>query len=283
MLQIISDHILEIFILASIPISVMLKSLLGQPDAWRKHRSTLWLVGLNVSLLASLTALNYTGTTKIKDYVMQWDDDDAPVIMDAQLAHKIPPPIPELAPPDPKPDPPTNINLKKEIIIETTPDIIETDLAEIIDDIIPADPQDHAVLEPTIAPDLPPVEDDPEEIVVWAQHMPRFPGCEELSDKVERAACADKKLLQFIASHVQYTELARSAGISGTAVVQFVVTTTGRIEQIEIVRDPGGGLGKEAVAAVAAMNDMDQPWIAGSNGRRPVSVRYTLPIRFTNQ
>jgi|GEM_PF-2180450 len=281
MLQIISSHTIEVLIIASIPISIMLRSLLRGPSAWREHRSTLWLLGLNLSLLAALAAINYTDTIQVREYVMDWSDEEAPVILDAQLAHTVPPSVPDITPVERKAPP--IINLKKEIIIETTPKVIETDLSTVLDEITLPDPEIYIATEPTAPPALPVAVDEPAEIRVWVQNMPRFPGCEDLMDDKERSSCAEQKLLEFIAKTVKYPEPARQADISGIAVVQFVVSISGSIEQIEIVRDPGGGLGREAASAVAAMNDMALPWIAGHDGRRSVPVRFTLPIRFTNQ
>jgi protein TonB len=112
------------------------------------------------------------------------------------------------------------------------------------------------------------------------EEMPRFPGCENLEmSKKEKKECSEKTLLDYIYSHISYPKFASSAGIEGTAIVQFVINETGKISDLEIVKEIGGGCGKEVEKLVKGMPD----WIPGKQLNREVKVRYMLPVKFQLQ
>jgi len=60
--------------------------------------------------------------------------------------------------------------------------------------------------------------------------------------------------------------------------VSFVVEKNGSITDVKCTRDPGYGLGAEAVRAVKAVK---KKWEPGIQNGKPVRVSYTLPIRVT--
>ena len=127
----------------------------------------------------------------------------------------------------------------------------------------------------------PPVEEDNTPII-FAEQMPRFPGCVE-GNKQAKDACSTKALLTFLSRNLKYPALARENGIHGTAVIRFVVEKDGSLTNLEIVKDPGGGLGKEALRVAQLMNDMDEKWTPGKQNARPVRVRFNLPVKFRLQ
>ncbi|MBK9335212.1 MAG: energy transducer TonB [Lewinellaceae bacterium] len=98
---------------------------------------------------------------------------------------------------------------------------------------------------------------------VDVQKMPSFPGGEQ-------------ELLRYLARHIQYPTAARVAGIASQAVVSFVVNADGSISEIAVLKDPGGGCGKEVVRVVSAMPH----WMPGEANGHPVRVRFFLPVRF---
>ena len=63
-------------------------------------------------------------------------------------------------------------------------------------------------------------------------------------------------------------------------VLYIIVDKTGRVKNIEIVRDIGAGCGKEAKQVVEEMNDLPERWKPGRQRGKPVNVKYTLPIKF---
>jgi protein TonB len=118
------------------------------------------------------------------------------------------------------------------------------------------------------------------EIFDVVEEMPRFPGCEDLGlSKDEKKSCADKALLEYIYSKIKYPELARIYKIEGTVVLELIVEKSGEITGIGIIKEIGGGCGKEVVRVVNAMPD----WLPGKQRGKEVRVRYKLPVKFTLQ
>ena len=111
--------------------------------------------------------------------------------------------------------------------------------------------------------------------------MPRFPGCEDMSGtNKEKEDCAKQKMLQYIYKNLKYPAIARENGVEGTAVLQFVVSETGKVVDVKVVRDSGAGCGDAAAKVVNAMNNLPQKWTPGKQRGRPVKVLYTLPVKF---
>lgn len=111
--------------------------------------------------------------------------------------------------------------------------------------------------------------------------MPRFPGCEAIEIDIKKLTdCADKKLLQYIYTNVAYPPEARSNGIQGQAIISFIINQDGTISDAKIVKDPGAGLGQEALRVVILMSDLSDRWVPGRENGKAVRVQYNLPIKF---
>jgi TonB family protein len=116
-----------------------------------------------------------------------------------------------------------------------------------------------------------------------ADEMPRFPGCQGLKENAKtRRVCSDQAFLTFIYHNLEYSS-ARENGIESMAVVSLTVTQHGTISNIELIRDPGNGLNKEALRIVTLMNELPRRWKAGIQKGKIVSVKFNLPIRFKLQ
>ncbi len=105
-----------------------------------------------------------------------------------------------------------------------------------------------------------PVNLPPAEPVKWVQQMPQFDG----------------DLNAWIGNHLKYPEIARSEGIEGQVVIQFVVNEDGSVSGAKIVRSIGGGCDEEALRMVSSM----PKWKPGRNNGTAVKVYYSIPIRF---
>ena len=118
-------------------------------------------------------------------------------------------------------------------------------------------------------------------IYSFAEEAPRFPSpCERYdTTAVAKAECAQRFLLDYIYQRALYPVAAREEGISGTAVVAFVVERNGFINRPEVLRDPGGGLGQSALNAVIGMQRevLFRPAFRDSAA---VRFRVVLPVRF---
>ena len=115
----------------------------------------------------------------------------------------------------------------------------------------------------------------------FADEAARFPSpCERYdTTAVAKAQCAQRFLLDYVYQRALYPQQARAEGISGTAVVAFVIERNGFVNQPEVLRDPGGGLGQAAIGAIAAMQ-REVLWRPAIKDSMPVRFRVVLPIKF---
>ena len=90
-----------------------------------------------------------------------------------------------------------------------------------------------------------------------------------------------KKLFEYIYTHLKYPEEAKKNGVQGQVVLKFIVNKVGEVTKVEILRDPGAGLGEAAKEVVLSMNNMAERWLSGKQRNRPVNVWYTLPVKFS--
>jgi periplasmic protein TonB len=95
------------------------------------------------------------------------------------------------------------------------------------------------------------------------QKAPSFPG-------------GEAELMKFLAKNIEYPALAKENNIQGVVALTFVVGKDGSVSDVQIVKDIGGGCGKEAVRVVKSM----PKWSPGESNGTAVKVRFTLPVRF---
>lgn len=109
------------------------------------------------------------------------------------------------------------------------------------------------------------VEDESETAppLLFTEDMPEFPG-------------GDDALASFLAKEIQYPEVARSNGITGTVLVEFVVERDGRVSNAKVKVPLFPDCDKEAVRGIMAM----PKWKPGKNMGKPVRVFYTVPVTF---
>lgn len=84
------------------------------------------------------------------------------------------------------------------------------------------------------------------------------------------------QLYFFLSRNIKYPPRAREKGLEGKVVMQFVITNTGELTEVEVIRSPSEEFTKESVRVVKSMPN----WKPGTLEGQPVSVKYTLPIRF---
>lgn len=86
-------------------------------------------------------------------------------------------------------------------------------------------------------------------------------------------------LLKYLQKHIQYPALAQESGIQGTVFVQFVVSKSGKISNVKVLRGIGGGCDEEAVRVTKEMPN----WIPGRQNGQPVPVMFQIPVKFQLQ
>ncbi|WP_367393014.1 energy transducer TonB [Lewinella sp. LCG006] len=227
-------------------------------------------LGLVCSLAFTFLAFNWTQFTAPSPNIIgageYWDDeiDNAP-------------PITNHPPPPPPPPPPP----KFEAVVD--PNIVDT-LTFRSGDIggnTPVAPSTISrPIPPKYIPPPPPIVDNGPDLVIIAEKMPVFGDCAGMEDEASKRQCSDRAIMAFIGQHVRYPAIAKENGVSGTAVIRFVVEKDGSLTQIEIVRDPGATLGQEAQRVVQLMADSAPKWSPGKQQGRPVRVQFNLPVRF---
>ena len=252
---------------------------MNRPDISRlnKNRGIFLKIGFLISISLVIMAFNITVYEYEKEnYEVTAEADDIfkEVVRTIHQEKKKSPP-PTLEPSDK--------------IIDDNQEFIEDPLPEKIDTELKVDTQQIRRVNPIVFKAKPksevdltpkePVDKEPP-IFTFVEEMPRFPGCEDADlTKKEKKACADKALLEFLGTKINYPKMARANGIEGTVALQFVVEKTGQISDIKIVKEIGGGCGKEVVRVVNKMPN----WIPGKQRGREVPVRYTLPVKFNLQ
>lgn len=239
-----------------------------------RHSNTFTLFGLALVMLMLVGLFGWTTYEEdvyIPDIDMVVDED---VIVE-------PPRTAEPPPPPPPPPPPVIQEVPNELAMEDVDDITFMDQSiEAETQVQPPPVHEHKAEAPP-PPPPPPIEEEEDEIFKVVEEMPRFPGCEDMEGTTEeKRLCAQQKMYEFIYKHIQYPMLARENGIQGNAVISFVVNKDGTIEQISILRDPGGGCGDEAVRVIDMMNKQGIKWSPGKQRGTAVRVQFILPIKF---
>ena len=109
-------------------------------------------------------------------------------------------------------------------------------------------------------------EPEKEEVFRAVEQMPRLPG-------------GEAELMKYLSSHINYPTMAMENNVQGRVVVQFVVTKTGKIGEVKVVRSVDRDLDKEAVRVCKTLPD----FIPGKMNGQAVNVWYTLPVSFKLQ
>lgn len=241
--------------------------------SYPKYLQRAFLIG--IALIFLFFALPYI-MSAVKGLIPK----DKPVDVVAELGpppdidpNNPPPPPP---PPPPTPPPPTRSTvkfvppvIKKDEEVQEEEQKAVEELIEKKEDIGTEDKEGNDDAAPTIdenPSELEIVEAPKEEKTFEMfdiQKPPSFPG-------------GETELFKFLQKNIEYPALAKENNIQGVVPITFVIGKDGSVSDVSILRDIGGGCGKEAVRVVKAM----PKWVPGEANGNPVKVRYTLPVRF---
>ncbi|MCB9189986.1 MAG: energy transducer TonB [Flavobacteriales bacterium] len=105
---------------------------------------------------------------------------------------------------------------------------------------------------------------DPNAIYDVVEVPPEFPG-------------GMAKMYEYLGSSIIYPKKAAKKNITGKVYVQFVVTQTGEITEVEILKGAHPLLDEESIRVISAMPN----WKPGEQRGKKVRVRYTIPINYT--
>ncbi len=93
---------------------------------------------------------------------------------------------------------------------------------------------------------------------------PSFPG-------------GEKELYKYLTRYIHYPVVARENQVEGTVYASFVIGVDGKINKINIIRDPGAGMGEEVIRIITKMPD----WSPGKYKGNAVKTIYCVPVRFS--
>jgi len=216
--------------------------------------------------------------------MIKGEEDDTQVIerivTEVDLAP--PPPLDEATPPPPPPPPPDLPPPPPPVraTVKYTPPVVKRDQEVVEEEEIPDvevlqeidagvktvegskdAPMDLGDIDGTSNVVAEVVEEKP---YTYVEQMPTFPG-------------GDSEMMKYLGKNIRYPAAAQRAGVEGLVVLSFVVSSTGEISDIQVVKQLGAGTDEEAVRVVKSM----PKWTPGKQNGRAVPVRYTLPVRFT--
>ena len=97
----------------------------------------------------------------------------------------------------------------------------------------------------------------------YVDQMPIFPG-------------GESALMSYIASNLKYPSAAQDQGIQGLVMLRFVVTGTGEVGEIQVLKSLDPSCDREAIRVVKSL----PRFTPGRKQGQPVNVWFQLPIRF---
>jgi protein TonB len=175
-------------------------------------------------------------------------------------------PADQVAPPPPPPPPPQDVVQQARYVPPVVVDSIkpEENVQLMTADQAQVEVRDEEVVEVVEVKQEVQEEEAEAEPFVVVEEMPLFPG-------------GDVALLQYIAEHTQYPEVAKENNIQGKVIVRFCVTSRGGVDKVSVLKGVDPELDKEAMRVVQTL----PAFKPGKQGGKPVPVWYMVPINFT--
>lgn len=168
-------------------------------------------------------------------------------------------------PPPPPPPPP-----QQNTVIEIVDDEEEIEEELVIEDIEIDEDTEIEIVE---VEEEEVVEEDIPFMIV--EDMPGFGPCKSKTGP-ERDQCTQLEIIRYVSSNTKYPPIAKDAGIQGTVFVYFVVGKDGKVKDGRVLRPVDPRLDEEALRVVSSLPDFEP----GRQQGKPVSVQYTIPVKF---
>lgn len=235
------------------------------------NRALIIAISCFVFVLASPTIWN-----KIQGFIPKADQKvkmtDVVLMSPPPIDQTKPPPPPPKEPPKPKVDqvrfPPPIVKPDNEVHEKDPPTEKQLEVADPGQKEQKGDPNAQIRIdEPVGNADISAVTEgsgDDNKIFNAVEINPSFPGGEAAFGK-------------FLQNHIRYPAIAKENNITGRVFIQFVVERDGSLTDMKILRDPGSGLGDEALRVLKS----SPKWTAGIQNGKPVRVQFTVPVNFS--
>ncbi|NOZ47357.1 MAG: energy transducer TonB [Chlorobi bacterium] len=208
-----------------------------------RQRTTFFQIGVVISLSLILFAFECTRSTGALIDLGTWNpiDEETELIPITRAKEK---PKPEIK----KPKPVDVIE-----IVDNNEELLEDPIIE------DSEVDQYTQIEPVDFND-----EEAEDIPFYGSAvLPEFPG-------------GERALRQFIKDNIQFPEIAKEIHLTGKVYLHFVVTKTGKIGKIEVLRSVDPVLDNEAIRVIKLL----PKWNPGLQAGKPVSVWYSIDINF---
>jgi TonB family protein len=122
----------------------------------------------------------------------------------------------------------------------------------------------------------------PDSVYKHLENMPVFNvlDCSGIKDKKNREACGERMFVSYLNENKNYPDEAFKNKISGKVTAQFVINTSGKIEQIKILRGLGYGCDEDLIRILTELNQRSSPWVPGRIKKKPVNVLKTVTVKY---
>ena len=99
--------------------------------------------------------------------------------------------------------------------------------------------------------------------ICYVEEMPEFPG-------------GNEAFFSYIKTNLKYPVKAKRANIEGKVFVAFIVTASGKVRSVEVMRSLGYGCDQEAIRLVKNMPN----FIPGRRNGKAIDIKVSVPILF---
>ena len=83
-------------------------------------------------------------------------------------------------------------------------------------------------------------------------------------------------LTNYMIQNLKYPTAAKEAKVQGMVVISFIVTSEGKVENVEVLRGIGSGCDEEAVRVISQSGT----WTPAKKEGKTVATKMTLPVQF---
>lgn len=206
-------------------------------------------IGLILALAVTYAAFEYKTADK-KTAVLEADVQQVIEEETIPITQEAPPPPPETA---------------QVPVLSDQIDIIDDDI-QVEDNILNLEDNDDIVIE------IKDYIEGPEEEVIEEEEIP-YVFVEQKPSFQGGDANAFSK---WVATRLQYPEIAKENGVQGRVMVSFTIKSDGTVANVRVTRGLDPALDKEAIRVVSS----SPKWAPGKNRDRAVNVTYSLPVIF---
>jgi len=114
---------------------------------------------------------------------------------------------------------------------------------------------------------------------VLVQNMARPLECEGLTDKSEQLDCFNRWISNYLGEETEYPSRSRNLGIEEKLYLKFLISETGMVEEVTVLRGEDQDLKEEAIRVLRSMPQFSP----ASQMGKPVKVRVIVPVNFKLQ